>query len=174
MPRTAEDGPVLTKWLATSGRRSAKQYAVAIRPLLRRVDPLAAAPDDVLAFVLEQPTDPTRHKAVTALCAFFGDLMDRGVRTDDPARRLAERVQAERANQKLRASFEDAGIDRAVYESARWADVLAGLLSTVADGCKPLPTNPAMRDLEDELLMKLGPLTRERFDDIMQAPVLRS
>jgi hypothetical protein len=108
------------------------------------------------------------------LSAFFGDLMDAGARTDDPARRLADRVQAERANQKLRATFEDAGIERADYESARWADVLAGLLSTVADGCKPLPINPAMRDLEDELLMKLGPLTRERFENLMQSPVLRS
>jgi len=174
MPRTANDGPVLTTWLATCGRRSAKQYAISIRPLLRRVDPLTASAGDVVAFALEQRTDPTRHKVVTALNAFFGDLMDRGVRPDDPARRLPERVQAARANEKLRASFERAGTDRADYESARWSDVLAGLLSSVADESKPLPANPVIRELEDALLAKLGPLTRERFEDLMQARILRS
>ncbi len=174
MPRTANDGPVLSTWLATCGRRSAKQYAIAIRPLLRRADPLTVSAGDVLAFALEQPTDHTRHKVVTALNAFFGDLMDRGVRPDDPARRLPERVQAARANQALRASFERAGTDRADYESARWSDVLAGLLSSVADGIKPLPASPVIRELEDALLAKLGPLTRERFKELMHAPILRS
>ena len=67
-----------------------------------------------------------------------------------------------------------AGIDRADYEAARWSDVLAGLLSSVADESKPLPANPVMRELEDALLAKLGPLTREGFEDLMQAPILRS
>ena len=100
--------------------------------------------------------------------------MEAGERSDDPSRRLKARVRAELANIKVRAAFTEAGIDRAAYESARWADVLTSLLSSIHDRDVPLPANFAIRELEDELLLRLGPITRDRFEQLMRTPLLRT
>lgn len=172
MARTPNDGPVLKQWLQETPRKSARQYAVVLRPFLREIDPTAATIDDLLGFVLAQPSESTRRKACTALSGFFSDLFERGLIADDPSRRLAQRIRAQSGRGQRREALLTAGMNEGACDVARWSDVLLGLVASTAAGDRiALPDAPAVRELEDILLERLGNISRSRFASLMREPL---
>lgn len=172
MARKTDDSGLLRRWLAETSRRSARQYAVVLRPLLRRVDAEAATADDLLDFVLAQRSESTRRKACTAMVAFFGDLHETGAIANDPSRHLSRRLRARSGERQRREALLAAGMEEAACAALRWSDVLLRLVvSSAGEGSTVLPDAPIVRKLEDDLLQLLGGVSRARFASLMCEPL---
>lgn len=169
MPRSADNPPPLDQWLSRTDRRSAGQYASALRALLREITAGDATSDELVRFVLTLPSSGSRKRAVSAIVAFFGDLAERGVIPRDPSHRLAERVR-EAAARRLRAEAL-AALGVPTSQPLTWRSVADRLVRRGAGGMTALPDAPVVEQLENDLLRRLGGMTRERFENLMDSPV---
>jgi hypothetical protein len=171
MPRRAANPPPLEDWLSRTDRRSADQYASALRPLLREVSAADATTDDLVRFVLTLRAIGSQKRAVSAIVAFFGDLVERGVIDRDPSHRLADRVREASGRRRRADALSALGLPPS--QPVTWRSVADRLVRQRAGGhaLTALPDAPVVEQMEKELLRRLGGMTHERFDSLMDASV---